>query len=115
MITMNRTTIGATLIALCLVALPLTAAAKGNPAAGKSKSVTCQACHGLDGQSITPEYPNIGGQHESYLVKALRDYRDGRRSNPVMGPMAAGLSDQDIKDLAAWYASQQGLEDLSIN
>ena len=111
---MNRTIFRIALSALCLAMLPATAAAKGNPAAGKSKSVTCQACHGLDGKAITPEYPNLGGQHESYLVKALRDYRDGRRTNPVMGPMAAGLSDQDIADLAAWYASQKGLKDLSI-
>jgi cytochrome c553 len=102
------------LLMLCLAALPLTATAKGDPKAGKTKSTTCQACHGVDGKAIAPEYPNLGGQYESYLVKALRDYRDGRRTNPVMGPMAAGLSDEDIEDLAAWYASQKGLKDLSF-
>jgi cytochrome c553 len=99
---------------LALVSLPGTLLAKGDPAAGKDKSQVCQACHGLDGKSIAPNYPNLAGQHESYLVKALADYRAGRRSNAVMAPMAANLSDQDIEDLAAWYSSQDGLEDLSI-
>ena len=113
--TMKTTVLRISAIALLAAALPLTAVAKGDPAAGKLKSITCQACHGVDGKAITPEYPNLGGQYESYLVKALRDYRDGRRSNPLMSPMAAGLSDQDIDDLAAWYASQDGLRDLKIN
>ena len=101
-------------LALLRAALPFTALAKGDPNAGKAKSTTCQACHGLDGKSVLPEYRNRAGQYESYLEKALRDYRDGRRSNPIMAPMAAGLSDQDIKDLAAWYSKQDGLKDLSI-
>ncbi len=103
--------VGAT--ALC-AALPLTAAAKGDPVAGKAKSVPCQACHGAEGKAISPEYPNLGGQYASYLEKALRDYRDGRRKNVIMAPMAANLTDQDIEDLAAFYASQQGLRDLKI-
>jgi cytochrome c553 len=99
---------------LLLAALPLTATAKGDPVAGKAKTTTCQACHGLDGKSVLPEYPNLAGQYESYMEKALRDYRDGRRTNPIMAPMAANLSDKDIKDLAAWYSQQEGLKDLSI-
>ena len=101
-------------LTLIVAALPLTAAAKGDPVAGKAKSVTCQACHGVDGKSIAPEYPNLAGQYASYMEKALRDYRDGRRTNVIMAPMAAGLSDQDIADLAAWYSKQDGLEYLSI-
>lgn len=101
-------------LALLLAALPGTIIAKGNASAGKAKTTTCQACHGLDGKSVLPEYPNLAGQYESYMEKALRDYRDGRRSNPIMAPMAANLSDQDIEDLAAWYSSQEGLKDLSI-
>ena len=100
-------------IAVC-VTLPLTAAAKGDPEAGKAKSVPCQACHGVDGKAISPDYPNLGGQYASYLVKALRDYRDGRRTNVIMAPMAANLTDQDIEDLAAYYASQEGLRDLKM-
>lgn len=104
----------AVLLAMLLASLPFTLAADGDPAAGKDKSAVCQACHGLDGKSVDPSYPNLAGQHESYLVKAMADYRAGRRTNPIMGPMAINLSDQDIEDLAAWYASQEGLEDLSI-
>ena len=111
---MKQINICTTLLALSLAALPLSALAKGDPVAGKAKSITCQACHGLDGKSISPDYPNLAGQHASYMEKALRDYRDGRRINLIMAPMAAGLSDQDIKDLAAWYAQQDGLKDLSI-
>lgn len=103
-----------TFMFLLLAALPLSALAKGDPNAGRAKSTTCQACHGLDGKAVMPEYPNLAGQYESYMEKALRDYRDGRRTNPIMAPMAANLSDQDIKDLAAWYAKQDGLQDLSI-
>ena len=109
--TLTKTRVALTLL---LAALPLTALAKGDPNAGKAKSLTCQACHGLDGKSVLPEYPNLAGQHASYMEKALRDYRDGRRTNMIMGPMAAGLTDQDIKDLAAWYSKQEGLEDISI-
>lgn len=102
------------LLTVLLLAAPSALLAKGDPNAGKNKAQTCAACHGTDGKSISPTYPNLAGQHESYLVKALADYRAGRRTNPVMGPMATGLSDQDIEDLAAWYASQDGLKDLSI-
>ena len=101
-------------LTLLVAALPLTAVAKGDPVAGKAKTTTCQACHGVDGKSIAPEYPNLAGQYASYMEKALRDYRDGRRTNVIMAPMAAGLSDQDIVDLAAWYSKQDGLKDLSI-
>lgn len=95
-----------------LLASPLTLAA-GDPAAGKEKSVACQACHGEDGHGIDPTYPKIAGQHADYLAKALTDYRDGHRVNPLMSGFAATLTDQDIEDLAAWYASREGLTDLS--
>jgi len=105
---------GILIAALLLAALPGTLQAKGDAAAGKAKAQVCEACHGPDGKSIAPIYPNLAGQHESYLVKALADYRAGRRTNAIMAPMAANLSDQDIEDLAAWFASQDGLRDLSI-
>lgn len=111
---MKTSTIKYTSLALILAFLPFTAMAKGDRIAGKAKTGTCQACHGLDGKGVAPDYPNLAGQHASYMEKALRDYRDGRRSNMIMAPMAAGLTDQDIKDLAAWYSSQKGLEDISI-
>ena len=102
------------LLATLLASLSGSLLADGMPEAGKEKAKVCEACHGPDGKSIAPNYPNLAGQHESYLVKALADYRAGRRTNPIMGPMAVNLSDQDIEDLAAWFASQDGLKDLSI-
>ncbi|GAB4186751.1 MAG: hypothetical protein Tsb002_11520 [Wenzhouxiangellaceae bacterium] len=86
------------------------AAGNGNPAAGQEKSATCQACHGADGnQTLDNTYPKLGGQYADYLQQSLRAYRSGTRKNPVMMGFAAQLSDQDIADLAAWYASQDGL------
>lgn len=103
-----------TLLATLAFVMPFGLHADGDPAAGKGKAQVCAACHGPDGRSVDPSYPNLAGQHESYLVKALADYRAGRRVNAIMAPMASNLSDQDIEDLAAWYASQEGLKDLSI-
>lgn len=80
--------------------------AAGNAAAGKEKSGTCAGCHGPDGNSVAPNFPKLAGQHEGYLIKQLKDFRSGLRSNPSMSPQAANLSDQDIADLAAYYASQ---------
>ncbi len=83
-----------------------------NAAAGQSKSVTCHACHGPTGKSVMPIYPNLGGQQQNYLSKALHDFRDGSRQNPIMSGFAAALSDADIEDITAWYASQQGLTEI---
>ena len=99
---------------LATTSLPMLAFAGGNPSAGQAKAKTCEACHGPTGESIDPTYPNLAGQHASYMEKALKDYRSGKRTNPIMAPMAATLSDQDIEDIAAWYAKQDGLKDLSI-
>lgn len=74
-------------------------------AAGKSKSVTCAACHGNNGISMIPMYPNLAGQKEQYLVLQMKAFRDGERKNMVMAPMAAGLSDADIANLSAYYAN----------
>lgn len=100
-------------LGLCLACLPLSLMAKGDPAKGQEKATVCAACHGADGMSVDPSYPILAGQHADYLEKALKDYREGRRSNPLMAPMAANLSDQDIEDLSAWFASLKGLKDLS--
>jgi cytochrome c553 len=105
---------GTRLLFVALLLCPAMVAAKGDPASGEKKAQACQACHGLDGRSVDPSYPNLAGQHASYLAKSLQDYRSGRRTNAIMAGMAANLSDQDIEDLAAWYASQDGLKDLSI-
>lgn len=89
------------------------AAQAGDPVAGQQKSVTCQACHGPAGMSIDPIYPHLAGQHADYLEHALKGYRSGQRNNVIMVGFASMLSDEDIEDLAAWYASQDGLHDLS--
>jgi cytochrome c553 len=106
--------IGRSIPVILLLSLPPALAAKGDAGNGQEKAKVCEACHGPIGESVDPSYPNLAGQHESYLVKALGDYRSGRRSNPVMAGFAGPLTDQDIKDLAAWYSSQDGLKDISI-
>lgn len=85
-----------------VLSAPLMAA---DAAAGKAKAATCVACHGPEGVSVNPMWPNLAGQKEAYLAKQMKDFRDGRRNDPVMGPMAKGLSDEDIANLAAYYAS----------
>ncbi len=95
-------------LVVAALALPAISHAGGNVDAGKEKSATCAACHGADGNSPMPMFPTLAGQHETYLVAALEQYRDGQRKNATMAPMAANLSDQDIKDLAAYFARQQG-------
>lgn len=77
----------------------------GDAAKGKAKAGTCVACHGSNGISQIPMYPNLAGQKQQYLEIQLKAFRDGTRKNMVMAPMAAGLSDEDIANLAAYYAS----------
>jgi cytochrome c553 len=79
--------------------------AAGDPKAGRKKALTCQTCHGLDGLSRLPEAPHLSGQVEGYLAKALADYKSGARNNEMMSLIAAQLSDADIADLAAYFAS----------
>ncbi|TXM96197.1 cytochrome c, partial [Methylobacterium sp. WL122] len=79
----------------------------GDAAAGRKRATACQTCHGMDGLSKLPEAPNLAGQVEVYLVKALTEYRDGTRQNPVMSVVAKDLSDADIANLAAYYGGLQ--------
>ena len=74
-------------------------------AAGKTKSMVCAACHGANGISIIPDYPNLAGQKVKYLESAIKAYRDGERKNGIMSPMASGLTDTDIANIAAYFAS----------
>jgi len=83
------------------------AGAAGDAAAGKAKSGVCAACHGTDGNSMNPIWPNIAGQHAPYMVKQLKDFKSGARKDPVMSAMAMPLSDQDIENLSAYFASQK--------
>ena len=83
---------------------------KGDPEAGKAKAEQmCQSCHGPGGNSTIPQNPKLAGQYASYIAQALHDYKSGARKNPIMAGMAAGLSDEDIDNLAAYFASQEGL------
>jgi cytochrome c553 len=81
------------------------AAAAGDISAGRHKALACQTCHGLDGKAKIPEAPNLAGQNAIYLVKALEDYRSGARKNDMMSLVAPTLKDQDIDDLAAYFAA----------
>ena len=74
--------------------------------AGKAKSAICAACHGADGNSSNPMWPSLAGQHASYTYKQLTDFKAGRRVNASMSGMVAGLSDDDMKNLAAYYETQ---------
>ncbi len=79
----------------------------GDAAAGKTKAGICAACHGPTGISAIPMYPNLAGQKEAYLAKQLKDFKSGARKDPVMAPMAMGLSDEDVANIAAYYAGMK--------
>jgi cytochrome c553 len=96
--------------ALALAASPLAFAASGDPAVGKKKSTPCQACHGNEGVSPSPDFPNLAGQYADYTETALRHYKAGKRKNPIMAEQVKNLSDKDMMDLAAYYASLRGLK-----
>lgn len=78
----------------------------GDVKAGEAKTAVCAGCHGPSGKSSIPAYPRLDGQYQSYLVKALQDYQSGKRNNPMMTGMVAALSEEDITNIAAYYASQ---------
>ncbi|HEX6592342.1 MAG TPA: c-type cytochrome [Moraxellaceae bacterium] len=101
------------LLAAAVVSLGLAAAAqastapKGDAAAGQTKAAACGACHGADGNSAAPTFPRIAGQGAKYLYKQLQDFKAGRRADASMQGMVAPLSDQDMADLAAYFAEQK--------
>ena len=95
------------LLAMAIGAISVTASAAGDPAAGQAKSGTCAACHGPTGTSPNELWPNLAGQKPGYLVKQMKAFRDGTRSDPMMTPMAKPLSDADIDNLAAFFGSQK--------
>jgi len=81
--------------------------ARADAAAGQAKAAVCVACHGPMGNSTNPDYPILAGQTARYLYLELRDFKEGRRSDPRMTPMAAGLSREDMMDLADYFAAQR--------
>ena len=93
--------------ALCLLASAAAATAEGDVEAGQWKAIPCMGCHGIEGYAnVYPTYrvPKIGGQHEAYLVEALKAYRSGMRAHRTMRAQAASLSDQDMMDIAAYFS-----------
>ncbi len=85
--------------------------ASGDAAIGEKKSLVCSACHGSNGMSINPEWPHLAGQNAVYFIKQLRDFKQGRRQSAVMGPLVANLTEEDMADIAAYYAQ---LADLPV-
>jgi cytochrome c553 len=113
---MKTTMLVAALLAAALPTVEATAqgtAPVGDAANGRAKTPLCQGCHGIDGwRTAYPEVyavPKLGTQHEAYLLKALQEYKNGERTHPSMRAIAASLSDQDMADLAAYYA-QSGVK-----
>ena len=100
-----RTLLFAALVATSVPAL----AASGDAEAGRKKSTPCAACHGANGVSPSPEFPNLAGQYPDYLQTALTHYKNGKRKNPIMQAQVANLSPKDMLDLSAYFSSQKGL------
>lgn len=102
-----KKTVIAVLSAAFVGLLPTLALAQGDAAAGQTKSALCATCHGADGNSQLAINPKLAGQNASYLVKQLQDFKSGARTGATMAAMVLSLSDQDMEDIAAWYASQE--------
>lgn len=94
-----------TLLPLIFMLTAISPAHAGDPEAGKAKSAVCAACHGPNGISASELWPNLAGQKEAYLVKQIKAFKSGERKDPSMAPMVAALTDEDIANLAAYYAS----------
>lgn len=107
---MRRTFLaGPALLAACLISAP--AAAQGDAEVGRTKAYTCTGCHGIPGyMNVYPSYhvPKLGGQTEEYIVAALKAYAEGDREHPTMEAQARSLSEQDIRDIAAYFAALGG-------
>jgi cytochrome c553 len=101
----NRAFIVAALLSL---SLPV-AASSGDAEVGKKKSTPCAVCHGANGVSVSPAFPNLAGQYEDYILKALTHYKNGKRKNPIMAAQVANLSQKDMLDLAAYFSHEHGL------
>jgi cytochrome c553 len=107
---MKRHWIGAALLACASFAAQAQAQDQGQDqdiSAGRQKAQVCAACHGADGNSTAPNYPTLAGQNWRYIYMQLKDFKEGRRKDPVMSPMAANLSKQDMIDLGNYFAAQK--------
>lgn len=107
---MKRHWIGAALLAFASFAAQAQDQGQGQDqdiSAGRQKAQVCAACHGADGNSTAPNYPTLAGQNWRYIYMQLKDFKEGRRKDPVMSPMAANLSKQDMIDLGNYFAAQK--------
>jgi cytochrome c553 len=97
------------ILAIAIAFAPAVSHARGNAESGKAKAAqVCAACHGPEGNKPSaPDQPVLAGQYEDYLVKALNDYKSGKRANPIMKSFAGQLSKTDMEDLAAWFSTQK--------
>jgi cytochrome c553 len=98
-----RISVAAVAIAMTVATMAVAQAGDANAAKGKAETL-CAGCHGPDGISTNPIWPNLAGQKEQYLAKALADYKAGKRTDPTMAPLAKMLGDDEIQNLAAYYA-----------
>ncbi|MGB0894395.1 MAG: c-type cytochrome [Parashewanella sp.] len=101
-------------LSIIFAVISTSALAEGNAEAGKAKAVMCAACHGMDGNSMIPLYPKLAGQHPEYLAKQLHDFKAGSASagkkgrfDPIMAGFVVALTDQDIEDISAFFATQK--------
>ena len=94
-------------VACSLVLISFQAFAQGDATAGQGKSAICAACHGVDGNSAVPNWPKLAGQHEKYMTRQVTLIKSGARQVPEMAGIVPGLSDQDIKDLSAYFSAQE--------
>jgi cytochrome c553 len=94
-----------TVLAAIALASAANIASAADAAAGKAKAATCAGCHGANGVSAVPLYPNLAGQKEAYMVKQIKAFRDGTRTDPTMNAMAKPLTDADAENLAAYFSS----------
>lgn len=79
----------------------------GDPQKGQEKSVVCQGCHGPDGNSLGPDWPNLASQNATYIQKQVADFQAGKRKDPTMSTMVVGLSKEDVEDIAAYFSGQK--------
>jgi cytochrome c553 len=101
-------------VLLTIGAINSASALEGDVDAGKTKSAMCGACHGVTGLNPSPNYPNLAGQHAEYITKQLADFKSGARTDMMMAPMAANLSEQDMADLAAYFSSQKRVVETTV-
>ena len=108
----------ATLLAVSAMA-PAAFGQTGSVEAGRAKAATCAACHGVDGNSVAPEWPSLAGQHAAYIVRQLEAFKSGERQDVTMTPFAMTLSEEDMHDVAAYFAAQtrtpKGADPVAVN